>query len=82
MTILQAVAQYWHVWLTLVGLIATWMRMQNTDRDHERRILSLEADSKDTTALLIKIDKELVEIKTKLEIHLENTARMRKPKEI
>lgn len=70
MDFLDLTLKYWPLIIAVVGIGATWMRMQVIDKDHERRISTLEADKKENTILLVQIQKELVEVKTLIEVYI------------
>jgi len=59
----EQIIKYWPLIIALVGIGATWVRMQNTDSNHELRITANEAEIKSVKE---KFDPVLIEIRERL----------------
>ncbi len=62
MQLLDIISNYWQIITAGVVVIMGWSKLNTTNKDQERRIVSLE--SRDP--ILLQIQKDIVEIKTTL----------------
>lgn len=66
MNLLTSLANYWPIIISVLGLGATWITMQNVDKDHEKRISVLETKHDSQGPVLIDIRERLASIETAL----------------
>ena len=68
MDLIAALAKYWPLIISVIGLIVISVKMNWIDSDHEKRITMLEHQMENITPIWVDIKERLVRIETTLEL--------------
>lgn len=68
MSILNMITEYWYLILATIGFIVSYVEIKMQNADQEKRITSLERDTREMAPIWIEIKERLVAIETTLKI--------------